>query len=80
MKHGQRVPIPTAKNTRASSITTKRGEGEFYKGMKRGQGTRTYRDGEQGKYREGKGREGARVCMLASIMLVHADAFLRSNS
>ena len=50
MKHGQRVPIPTAKNTRTSSITTKRGEGEFYKGMKRGQGTRTYRDGEQGKY------------------------------
>ena len=50
MKHGQRVPIPTAKNTRAGSITTQRGKGEFYKGMKRGQGTLTYRDGEQGKY------------------------------
>ena len=30
--------------------------------------------------REGKGRGGARVCMLAAIMLVHADAGLRSNS
>ena len=67
MKHGQRVPIPTAKNTRASSITTKRGEGEFYKGMKRGQGTRTYRDGEQGKY----GHSALFFLLIGISMCVH---------